>query len=110
MLENLFRSHVAKLFTTESVRVLPPNHGDLTLYIAAGPALTDAIQNIETYGDFGSKIQTLVRHLLYIKFTDAGAKSIIFSAWADSLHSKSDIDLLKNLTKLNHSRRNGFER
>ena len=42
---------------------------------------------METYGDFGSKIQTLVRHLAHIKVTDTGAKSIIFSAWADSLHS-----------------------
>ncbi|KAF8153782.1 SNF2 family N-terminal domain-containing protein [Crassisporium funariophilum] len=44
------------------------------------------IQNMETYGDFGSKIQTLVRHLLFLKLTDPGAKSIVFSAWADSLH------------------------
>ncbi len=35
---------------------------------------------METYGDFGSKIQTLVRHLAHIKVTDTGAKSIIFSA------------------------------
>lgn len=42
---------------------------------------------METYGDYGSKIQTLARHLLYLKLTDPGAKSIIFSAWADSLHS-----------------------
>ncbi|KAJ3508855.1 hypothetical protein NLJ89_g5529 [Agrocybe chaxingu] len=46
----------------------------------------DKIQNMETYGDFGSKIQTLVRHLLYLKQADPGAKSIVFSAWADSLH------------------------
>ena len=43
---------------------------------------------MESYGDYGSKIQTLIRHLLYLKFTDVGAKSIVFSAWADSLHSK----------------------
>lgn len=42
---------------------------------------------METYGDYGTKVQTLVRHLLYLKLTDAGAKSIVFSAWADSLHS-----------------------
>jgi len=43
---------------------------------------------MESTGSYGSKIQTLVRHLLYIQYTDPGAKSIIFSAWADSLHSQ----------------------
>lgn len=43
---------------------------------------------METYGDFGSKIQALTRHLAHLKITDPGAKSIVFSAWADSLHSK----------------------
>lgn len=42
---------------------------------------------MESFGDFGSKIQTIVRHLLYLQMTDPGAKSIVFSAWADSLHS-----------------------
>jgi len=40
---------------------------------------------MESNGSYGSKIQALVRHLLYIQFTDPGAKSIVFSAWADSL-------------------------
>ncbi|KAG1893017.1 SNF2 family N-terminal domain-containing protein [Suillus fuscotomentosus] len=43
------------------------------------------IQTMESNGSYGSKIQALVRHLLYIQFTDPGAKSIVFSAWADSL-------------------------
>jgi len=42
---------------------------------------------MESTGSYGSKIQTLIRHLLYIQCTDPGAKSIIFSAWADSLQS-----------------------
>lgn len=55
--------------------------------IESGPSLFDDIQAIETFGDYGSKVQTLVRHLCYLKHADPGAKSIIFSAWADSLHS-----------------------
>ncbi|KAJ7224511.1 SNF2 family N-terminal domain-containing protein [Mycena pura] len=43
------------------------------------------IQSMPAYGDYGNKIQTLVRHLLYLRNADAGAKSIVFSAWADSL-------------------------
>ncbi|KAJ3979079.1 P-loop containing nucleoside triphosphate hydrolase protein [Lentinula detonsa] len=40
---------------------------------------------MEAIGDYGSKIQTLVRHLLCLEQTDPGSKSIVFSAWADSL-------------------------
>jgi len=65
---------------------------------------------METYGDFGSKIQTLVRHLLYLKMTDPAAKSIVFSAWADSLHSRYRSLSLIGLSDMSRSRRNGFER
>lgn len=45
------------------------------------------IQAMESFGDFGSKVQTLVRHLLHLQNTEPDAKSIVFSAWADSLYS-----------------------
>ncbi|KAF8654783.1 hypothetical protein AX16_003438 [Volvariella volvacea WC 439] len=54
-------------------------------YNIMDPQLFKDIQSIESYGDYGTKIQTMVRHLRYLKFTDPGAKSIVFSAWADSL-------------------------
>ncbi|KAJ3518518.1 hypothetical protein NM688_g9427 [Phlebia brevispora] len=46
----------------------------------------ESIQTMESHGSYGSKIQTLVQHLLYIELVEPGAKSIVFSAWADSLH------------------------
>ncbi|KIY47840.1 hypothetical protein FISHEDRAFT_44377 [Fistulina hepatica ATCC 64428] len=49
------------------------------------PRVLAEIRDIDTLGDYGQKIQTLIRHLLYLQITDAGAKSIVFSAWADSL-------------------------
>jgi E3 ubiquitin-protein ligase SHPRH len=52
------------------------------------PTIFEEIQTMESNGSYGSKIQALVRHLLYIQFTDPGAKSIVFSAWADSLQSQ----------------------
>jgi len=55
--------------------------------LPADPQLFEEIQAIESDGDFGSKVQTLVRHLLYLQITEPGAKSIVFSAWADSLYS-----------------------
>lgn len=40
---------------------------------------------MESFGEYGSKIQTLIQHLLWVQRNDIGAKSIIFSAWADSI-------------------------
>lgn len=46
------------------------------------------IQKIDCLGSYGTKVETLVRHLLYLDDVDPGCKSIVFSAWADSLYSK----------------------
>ncbi|KAG9045395.1 hypothetical protein FS837_006386 [Tulasnella sp. UAMH 9824] len=46
----------------------------------------ETLAKVESFGQYGAKIQTLVRHLLLIEEIDPGAKSIVFSAWADSLH------------------------
>ncbi|KAL1692669.1 SNF2 family N-terminal domain-containing protein [Schizophyllum commune] len=54
-------------------------------YNTIDPELYKDIQAIECEGDYGHKIQTLIRHLLYIQLEEEGAKSIVFSAWADSL-------------------------
>lgn len=56
-------------------------------YNTVGPSLLAEIDTMEMHGSFGTKIDTLVRHLLYLQLADAGAKSIVFSAWEDSLHS-----------------------
>jgi len=47
--------------------------------------LFDEIQKVESVGNYGGKIQSIVRHLLYLQEKEPGAKSIVFSAWADSL-------------------------
>lgn len=49
---------------------------------------------MDSNGSYGSKIQTLVRHLLHIQVVDPGAKSIIFSAWADSLASEFVVSVI----------------
>jgi len=56
-------------------------------YNTIGPSLLADIDTMELCGSYGTKIDTLVRHLLYLQYSDAGAKSIVFSAWEDSLHS-----------------------
>ena len=59
-----------------------------SLSLFSEPHLFRDIQAMESFGDFGSKVQTLVRHLLYLESMEPGTKSIVFSAWADSLSSK----------------------
>ncbi|KAK7679996.1 hypothetical protein QCA50_016942 [Cerrena zonata] len=44
------------------------------------------IHAMECHGSYGSKIEMLVKHLLYVKTEDPGSKTILFSTWADSLH------------------------
>jgi len=68
------------------------------LTFSLGPEVLEAIRQVQILGDFGSKIQTLVKHLLYLQVNDPGSKSIVFSAWADSLHSTSFVLLSLILT------------
>ncbi|KAJ7636011.1 SNF2 family N-terminal domain-containing protein [Mycena polygramma] len=55
-------------------------------YNMIDPQILQEIQAMPSFGDYGNKIQTLVRHLSYLRTADAGAKSIVFSAWAESLY------------------------
>ncbi|KAH7925001.1 hypothetical protein BV22DRAFT_1034512 [Leucogyrophana mollusca] len=55
-------------------------------YNMIDPSLFEEIQTMESNGSYGTKIQALVRHLLHLQISDPGSKSIVFSAWADSLH------------------------
>lgn len=54
-------------------------------YNLLDPDIYRDINTMEALGSYGSKIQTLLRHLMYVQIVDPGAKSIVFSAWADSL-------------------------
>ncbi|KAJ7050573.1 SNF2 family N-terminal domain-containing protein [Mycena amicta] len=54
-------------------------------YNFINPATLREIQKTPAFGDYGAKIATLVQHLLYLRTVDTGCKSIVFSAWADSL-------------------------
>jgi len=67
-------------FTVNTVNLEPPpqlKSGEpapesrrIITYNVIDSAVFSDIQTMETYGDYGSKIQTLVRHLLYLKLTD----------------------------------------
>ncbi|KAH8114834.1 SNF2 family N-terminal domain-containing protein [Phellopilus nigrolimitatus] len=55
-------------------------------YNTIDPEVFEEIQKVACLGSYGTKIETLVRHLLYLDDVDPGCKSIVFSAWADSLY------------------------
>jgi len=54
------------------------------------PLTFKSISSVPHIGSYGSKINTLIKHLLFIEREEPGAKSIVFSAWADSLKSESN--------------------
>ncbi|KAI0706718.1 SNF2 family N-terminal domain-containing protein [Cerioporus squamosus] len=64
--------------------VMPTSRREIQYNIISPDVMQDILA-MECHGSYGSKIETLVRHLLYLDVTDSGSKSIIFSAWADSL-------------------------
>ena len=64
----------------KSRRVIKYNNIDTDLFKTIG--------EVQCLGSYGTKIEMLIRHLLYLQEHEPDAKSIVFSAWADSLHSK----------------------
>ena len=66
--------------------VMPRSRRTIEYNYISAQTLQD-VQSMEIVDSYGSKIETLVKHLLYLNVVDPGAKSIVFSAWADSLLS-----------------------
>jgi hypothetical protein len=76
----------AKSSIIQYVRSLPSDSSSVLIpYVALD--LFKEIETMEHFGDYGNKIETLIRHLLYLQLKEPENKSIVFSAWADSLHS-----------------------
>jgi E3 ubiquitin-protein ligase SHPRH len=56
-----------------------------TLYADIGNDTLSQIKSIDLNGSFGTKIDTLARHLLWIRQHDPGAKAIVFSQFREFL-------------------------
>jgi len=56
-----------------------------TIYSGIREPILNQIKNIDLDGSFGTKIDTLARHMLWIREHDPGAKSIVFSQYRDFL-------------------------
>lgn len=55
------------------------------IYSSISKTVLDEIQGIELRNSFGTKIDTMGRHLLWIRDNDPGAKTIIFSQYSEFL-------------------------
>lgn len=58
---------------------------ETTIYSGIRDTILNQIKNIDLDGSFGTKIDTLARHILWIREHDPGAKSIVFSQYRDFL-------------------------
>ena len=56
-----------------------------SIYSDISTGVLRAIRNIDLDGSFGTKVDTLCRHLVWLRENDPGAKSIVFSQYKDFL-------------------------
>ncbi len=63
-----------------------PSKKNATIYAEFNPETLAEIQNIDLEGpNYTTKVDTLVRHLLWLRESDPGAKSIVFSQYKEFL-------------------------
>lgn len=75
-------------------------HSNNSIYTNIGSGTLHEIKNIDLKDSFGTKIDTLARHILWLREHDPGAQSIVFSQY------KSFLDYLGNAFrrfKIGHS-------
>lgn len=63
----------------------PPSPRQSAIYSEVDNKLMDELKSIDLPASFGTKIDTLGRHLLWIRENDPGAKAIVFSQYRDFL-------------------------
>lgn len=64
---------------------VPMNTSSVSIYSGISNAVLNQIKNVEVEGSFGTKIDTLARHILFLRENDPGAKSVVFSQFRDFL-------------------------
>lgn len=68
----------------QAVADIPPT-SSASIYSKIHDVTFDQIKKIDIDGSFGTKIDTLARHILWIRENDPGAKSIVFSQFREFL-------------------------
>ena len=73
--------------TPSEDKIVSPTANDKmsAIYSGVRESILKQIKNIDLDGSFGSKIDTIARHMLWIRQHDPGAKSIVFSQYRDFL-------------------------
>ncbi|KAF2003435.1 hypothetical protein P154DRAFT_520043 [Amniculicola lignicola CBS 123094] len=71
-----------------------PSSATTSIYSDMSDSTMREIKTIDLNGSYGSKVDMLARHLIWIRHNDPGAKSIIFSQFGDFLEVLSEA--LKN--------------
>ena len=59
--------------------------GPDAIYVGVRTSVLDEIKNIEIPRSYSTKVDTLTRHILWLRDQDPGAKSVIFSQYRDFL-------------------------
>ncbi len=62
-----------------------PTEEQLSIYSSISSSILNQIKRVDLDGSFGTKIDTIAKHLLWIRENDPGAKSIVFSQYRDFL-------------------------
>jgi E3 ubiquitin-protein ligase SHPRH len=62
-----------------------PSSAATSIYSDISDSIMTEIKSIDLDGSYGTKIDTIARHLLWIRNNDPGSKSIIFSQFGDFL-------------------------
>ncbi|KAL0258415.1 hypothetical protein SLS55_007591 [Diplodia seriata] len=64
--------------------------GGSSIYTELSQSTMNEIKTLDLNGSFGTKIDTLARHLLWIRQNDPGSKSVVFSQYGDFLKVLGD--------------------
>jgi E3 ubiquitin-protein ligase SHPRH len=60
-------------------------HSQNAIYADISSGLLNEIKNVDLDGSYGTKIDTLARHIIWLRAHDPGAKSIVFSQYKSFL-------------------------
>lgn len=62
-----------------SIRLDAGGHSQNAIYSDISSGLLKEIKNVDLVDSYGTKIDTLARHIIWLRAQDPGAKSIVFS-------------------------------
>lgn len=83
-------NNVASPSKADSERSSPSSASVASIYSNISIDTMNQIKAIDLPGSYGTKIDTLARHILWIRENDPGAKSIIFSQYSEFLNVLSE--------------------